>query len=410
MSAISVSAPHHGRLNLEQLKKQAKELLRQLHAGTAPEHQAQLKHAPATLSDAQWLLARQLGFSSWPKLKAHIDALDFAARHPGFAASDEANTRHWRCGNDIEHSLRLAGFKGRFQMMADPLCMGPVQALPTEAYRAKRSEYISQTFKLPLADVQRRTDDEYDQLAQLGDGPGVLWCEADAYDQLFLVRALAGLDQLPPRLELVQISAVPGVQRFIGIGQLAPDVLAWLWPQRQAVSTQALELARRTWAAYCADSPLALAEIAQGEHPSLPLLAPALRRQLQELPGVRDGLSLTERLALQTLAETGEMPCGRVFAELMAVREPLPYLGDMMFHAMMRLLIDGAAPLLTEAQPELEWPQRPLRLTALGEQVLAGAAYWPDHADVPRWIGGVCIAPRQAHWAMGEDGWPVWRG
>lgn len=405
-----ISSPHHGRLNLEQLKKQAKALLRQLHTGAAPEYQTQLKRSPATLSDAQWLIARDNGFSTWPRLKAHIDAVDFAARHPDFTASDEANSCHWRCGNDIEHSLRLVGFKGRFQMMADPLCMGPVQALPLEAYRAQRSQYISQVFNLPLDDVQRRTNEEYDRLAQLGDAPGVLWCEADAYDQLFLVRALAGLDHLPQRLELVQTNAVPGVQRFIGIGQLAPDLLAWLWPQRQAVTAEALALARRTWAAYCAASPLALADIADAEHPCLPLLAPALRRQLQELPGMQDGLSLTERLALQTLLEAGEMPCGRVFAELMAVREPLPYLGDIMFHVMMRPLIEGARPLLVETETHLDWPHRPLRLTDLGRRVLAGEAYWPDHADAPRWIGGVCIQPRQPHWAMGEDGRPVWRG
>ncbi|WP_226505281.1 DUF1835 domain-containing protein [Pseudomonas sp. MWU16-30317] len=411
MSVPRIFSPHHGRLNLEQLKKQAKDLLRELHAGSAPKHQAQLKRSPATLTDAQWLIARGYGFATWPKLKAHVDAIDFAARQPDFTASDEANSCHWRCGNDIEHSLRLAGFKGRFQMMADPLCMGPVQALPVEAYRAQRSQYISQVFNLPLADVQRRTDHEYDRLAQLGDTPGVLWCEADAYDQLFLVSALAGLDRLPEhRLELVQINAVPGVQRFIGIGQLAPDLLAWLWPQRRAVTAEALALARRTWAAYCAASPLALAAIADAEHPSLPLLAPALRRQLQELPGVRDGLSLTERLALQTLLEGGEMPCGRVFAELMEIREPLPYLGDMMFYAMMRPLIDGARPLISETGKQLDWPQRPLQLTALGQQVLAGEAYWPDHADAPRWIGGVCIQPREPHWAMGDDGRPVWRG
>ncbi|VFT36248.1 Uncharacterised protein [Pseudomonas aeruginosa] len=31
-----------------------------------------------------------------------------------------------------------------------------------------------------------------------------------------------------PRLELVEIDRVPGVERFVGIGQLAPELLAWL--------------------------------------------------------------------------------------------------------------------------------------------------------------------------------------
>lgn len=73
-----------GRLNLEQQRKRAKELLPHL----------KTQDPNATLSVAQWTIAKQLGFSSWPKLKAHIDAIDFAARHPDFAASDEARTTH----------------------------------------------------------------------------------------------------------------------------------------------------------------------------------------------------------------------------------------------------------------------------------------------------------------------------
>ncbi|MCZ7019556.1 hypothetical protein, partial [Salmonella enterica] len=81
-----------------------------------------------------------------------------------------------------------------------------------------------------------------------------------------------------------------------------------------------------------------LAELAHSPHASLPFLAPALLRQLQELPGFVDGLSLTERLSLRYIAEVGPVPFGRVFAELMAKREPLPFLGDMMFHALLRPL------------------------------------------------------------------------
>jgi len=392
----------NGRINLEQQRKRAKELLLRLKNADAA--------ATPTLSDAQWLIAKELGFPSWPKLKAHVDAVDFAARHPGFDASDEARTTHWRCGNDIAHSLGVAGFKGHFRMLIDPLCMGPVQDLPAEQYQAVRSRYISQVFAMDEAEVARRHADEYTHLEQLGSsGHSVLWCEADAYDQLFLMRALAGLEHLPEKLELIEVDRIPGVQRFIGIGQLAPEVLAWLWPQRRPVDESMLQLARQAWSAYCASSPLKLAELARAHHPSLPFLAPALRRQLQELPGTRDGLSLTERLSLHYVAEAGPVPFGRVFAELMGKREPLPYLGDMMFHALMRPLIDGENPLLIESEAQLPWPQRVLALTALGRQVLNAKAYWPDHATAERWVGGVCLRPRHSHWTIDEHGMPVWR-
>ncbi|NWD85896.1 DUF1835 domain-containing protein [Pseudomonas sp. K5002] len=392
----------NGRINLEQQRKRAKELLQRLKSADAA--------ATPTLSDAQWSIAKELGFPSWPKLKAHVDAVDFAARHPGFDASDEARTTHWRCGNDIAHSLGVAGFKGHFRMLIDPLCMGPVQDLPAEQYQVVRSRYISQVFAMDEAEVARRHADEYHHLEQLGSaGHSVLWCEADAYDQLFLIRALAGLEHLPEKLELIEVDRIPGVQRFIGIGQLAPEVLAWLWPQRRQVDEDMLQLARQAWLAYCASSPIKLAELARSSSTSLPFLAPALRRQLQELPGVQDGLSLTERLSLQYVDEAGPVPFGRVFAELMGKREPLPYLGDMMFHALMRPLIDGENPLLIESGAQLPWPQRVLALTALGRQVLNGAAYWPDHATEERWVGGVCLRPRHPHWTIDEHGMPVWR-
>ena len=389
-----------GRLNLEQQRKRAKELLPHL----------KTQDPNATLSVAQWTIAKQLGFSSWPKLKAHIDAIDFAARHPDFAASDEARTTHWRCGNDIAHTLQLAGFKGQFRMLADPLCMGPVRDLPGQDFRAMRSAFISQAFSIDEADAARRVDVEYGHLDALASADhSVLWCEADAYDQLFLIRALAGLEQAPRKLELIEVDRIPGVQRFIGIGQLAPDVLAWLWPQRRLIDNDAVQLAKRAWSAYCDSSPVKWAQMAHDSHPALPLLAPALLRQLQELPGVRDGLSLTERLALTYLAEAGPTPFGRVFAELMAKREPLPFLGDMMFHALLRPLIDGDNPLLLEAEAQKAWPQRGLTLTALGQDVLKGRAYWPDHCSHERWVGGTCIQPGQPHWTIDEDNQPVFQ-
>ncbi|MDI2052035.1 hypothetical protein [Bradyrhizobium sp. Mp19] len=76
------------RLNLEHLKKQAKELIR-LYRRQAPEAYARFRHAlPAAagrsdteiaalnlrLHDAQSCVARDLGFASWPDLRRYVDA------------------------------------------------------------------------------------------------------------------------------------------------------------------------------------------------------------------------------------------------------------------------------------------------------------------------------------------------
>ncbi|MDZ4017188.1 DUF1835 domain-containing protein [Pseudomonas sichuanensis] len=408
MPAIHASR-HHGLIDLPALRKRAKRLLKTLDDETCAQLRALGLPGPEyRLADTQWLVAREAGFPSWPKLKAHADAVDFAARHPGFACDGEAQVQHWRCGNDIEHSLRIAGFTGAFHMFDDPMVMGPVPALPEAAYWQVRTEYVLRAFKLPAQDIEQRHARQRAALAQLNsDSEMVLWCEADAYDQLFLIRVLASLPCLPRRLELIETCQVPGVQHFVGIGQLAPDVLAWLWPQRRVLGEDALALARQAWAAYTAPDPRAWAQLASRPHSALPLLQGALARQLQELPGAEDGLSLTERLTLRILARLGEQPAARVFAELMANEEPLPYLGDMMFGVLLRPLIDSPRPLLLEGEGD-SWQQRQLRLTALGEQVLGRQANWLDQQPAERWVGGVRIAAGQAPWVVNEAG-QVWQ-
>lgn len=202
---------------------------------------------------------------------------------------------------------------------------------------------------------------------------------------------------------------MPGVERFVGIGQLAPELLAWLWTRRRPLGTEALALARVAWDAYRDPAPLRWAQLAAAPTPALPLLGAALRRQLHELPALRDGLSLSERLALEIVRD-GERPsAGQVFAELTARREPLPYLGDLMFRVLLRALLEEPGALLRTPAPELPWERQPLALTAAGREVLAGRRYRLDLGAPERWVGGVRLRAGTAHWALDEQDRPVWR-
>jgi hypothetical protein len=62
------------RPSLEQLQKQAKDLLRNCRAGD-PAAIARVETADPRLADAQFAIARELGFESWAKLKHHIEAV-----------------------------------------------------------------------------------------------------------------------------------------------------------------------------------------------------------------------------------------------------------------------------------------------------------------------------------------------
>ena len=77
-------SPLPARPSLEQLRKQAKELLRELRSGDADAvsrvraHVARPAKSPAdsvTLADVQFVLAREYGFESWARLKRHIESI-----------------------------------------------------------------------------------------------------------------------------------------------------------------------------------------------------------------------------------------------------------------------------------------------------------------------------------------------
>lgn len=108
-----------GNANLEQLRKGAKSFQRAVRAGdpgaaaVVNEFHPRLASAPPgspelqgfTRADAQLVVARQFGFASWPKLKAHVEQVAGLARSPhdqpvGGPLADEAAI--------VEEFLRLA--------------------------------------------------------------------------------------------------------------------------------------------------------------------------------------------------------------------------------------------------------------------------------------------------------------
>ncbi|HEX2206948.1 MAG TPA: ankyrin repeat domain-containing protein [Longimicrobium sp.] len=77
-----MSPSHPFRPSLEQQKKQAKELLRALRGGDAAAFDRLRRWLPdkerLTLADAQFVLAREAGFASWPAFRSHLEGADDA--------------------------------------------------------------------------------------------------------------------------------------------------------------------------------------------------------------------------------------------------------------------------------------------------------------------------------------------
>jgi hypothetical protein len=399
------------RLNLEQQKKRAKDLLKAAQSGEpAALKRLAMTGAPGKLqlARAQHCIARELRFGNWAALKLHIQAMEQTrAALDGVSCDSDCPTMHIRCGDDIRKTLLEAGFTGTFNRHINPYLHGPVTDAPN--WLEQRADFITESagnldISLTRDAVLQGLREEENQLASASRNYErvVLWLEHDRYDQFVLLRCLSCFAEhgAPPCLQLVGPNDFPGATRFVGLGQLPPEGLRLLWEQRRSLSKQQVAFGNAVWKVFCSSDPRPLAEWVRTGTPLFPDLAPALRRHLQELPSVDQVLGLTQWLLLSALAEQSPVSAGRLVGTVMQ-RDPLPGLGDTGYEYELRQLarISDAVLLREERRRESGvWRHDAFAITERGRALLAGTAQL-GLSEVPeRWIGGVKIAAGQNNW------------
>jgi len=422
MSDSPGSYPHF-RLNFEQQGKRAKELLKAARAGD-PKALARFKALPK-LAEAQYLIAQELRFQNWAALKRHIttmtrereSALAQAALPPDVPSllDGDLRTLHIRCGSDIKMPLQNAGFRGDFYEHNYPYLIGPVREGPGSL--EERARFLVDSYAdsrdppLQYEPVLRGLERDEQQLHDSADYErAMIWSEFDCYDQLVLVRMLGhyATHRRPARLELINISEFPGAVRFIGLGQLPPEALRMLWATRKAATPAMLKLGLEAWRALANPDPRELAAIMRSDTPALPLLANALHRHLRELPSTTHGLSFTEEMALQLLAED-EMNLGHLDGRLTYERDPLPGQGDLQVRDRV-LNMEGASARVFERRSGVDHngQARPpwtdvLTITDLGRAVLKGEVDFLSLRPPTRWVGGVRVGSGSPGWRWNEQ-------
>jgi hypothetical protein len=410
------------RLDLEQQRKRAKELRRDFLAGDEaarhrfrqhhPKHRVDAPPPVVKLSDAQLVIAREIGLPSWPKLKAHIETMRGTRErieHGDDAPDRDRATVHVRCGSDIRSRLVEAGFGGDFLEYSEPLCQGPV--VDAANWLDRRATFVADSWgpgvgrgREEIATKLARAEAALHAAAERYERV-VLWFEHDSYDQINLSRCLAQFAATPPaRLEMVTLEHYPGAMRFIGLGQLPPEALRLLWNTRQPVSAAQAQAGAMVWNLFRQADPTPLAAVVARGIPELPFLGRAMRRHCQELPWIGDGLSLTQRMILQLLAERPHT-IGQVFRDLMLEREPLPWLGDLMLGSIVEHMKRVDQPVFTAVfeTDDRRWFREMLTITEPGRVVLAGEVDFLSLSPPERWLGGVCIRADSPCWRWDDE-------
>lgn len=291
---------------------------------------------------------------------------------------------HVTNGDVAAERLRAASLPGEVLPWRDVLHEGPLPSgLDAGALRHVRVQFIATAGWAPaeavLADMKARDAKLEAEREEI-----VLWFEPDLYDQLHLLQVVA---QAP--------AAVPisFILTEASLGATTPERLQWLFPHRPTAGAAFHRLLALAWSAVRAPTPVAI-EKARPRLNALPTVQHALGRLLEELPDTRTGLARTERQILDALSSGART--GVAVFEAQQQDETYPFLGDTIFHFILKRLGAGSSPLLETdagaAVPQDDaWRHTLFQLTPAGRRVRAGEQDWLALAPPERWVGGVLV-------------------
>ena len=285
----------------------------------------------------------------------------------------------------------------------DVLHEGPAPAIEGDAWYSTRGRFLGddeasgERIARGLASVDRTIAEALARGDEM-----VLWFEHDLFDQLLLIRTLDLIGRLSDvsgvtrRVSLICIDRFPGVDRFIGLGQLDAAQLQSLYPSRQPVTSDQIAIAAAAWEGFRSPDPHQLVEITvrlsgagdNGAAP-LPFLRDALLRFLAEYPSASNGLTKTEQLALAALG-TGALAGGALFVKTQT-EEPRPFMGDTTFFDTLRTLAAARTPLVEIDAPgdRLDIGRDLVAITAAGRDVVDGRRDRVALNGISMWRGGV---------------------
>ncbi len=284
--------------------------------------------------------------------------------------------------------MKQAGVEGDRLPWRDLLHEGPVPSgLSLQALSAVRAEYIASQGWGNQQSIQDDFIARDKVLASYRDYDRVvLWFEHDLYDQLQLIQLLDWFNH--QQLNGVELMLIC-IDEYLA--QLSPEKIAALTPTAEPVSEQQLGLATRAWAAFTHETPRLWYELLDQDTAQLPFLAASIRRQLEELPDYRNGLSRTEQQILSALCAEPLTAC-ELFEKSQAM-ESARFMGDSSFWLLLDAMINQDVPYIeTEAGVRFSVPPDKnlcLNITRHGQDVFNRRINCLDNIKIDRWAGGI---------------------
>ena len=298
---------------------------------------------------------------------------------------------HITDGESVAGTLKESSIPGDVSTYGDLMYEGPAPGgLDDEAWRETRARFMVEAGYATLEEAQRYLIACEETLAAFSQHEEVvIWLDYRLSDQLILIKvldwfSLQNLGDL--KLSLICVGRYPGMDHFVGLGELAADQLASLADTRLRVTDAQFSVAGAAWNAFTSPDPTAIERFIETDTSALPFVATALRRHLEQFPSLDTGLSRTERQALSILRERGTLSGRRLFAAVWSQEEQI-FMGNLSFYRMMSDLSAVRHPLVQIT----DTPQHSLgevTITEAGRSVIEGRADHIELNGINSWLGG----------------------
>jgi hypothetical protein len=190
---------------------------------------------------------------------------------------------HITDGESVAGTLRQSAVPGEVRIFGDLMYEGPAPAGLTDAeWWDRRARFLSESGIFTLAEARHALKTFEDSLNIIPKhDETVLWMDPRLSDQLILIMLLERFYRLHrgrPGLSLICVGRYPGMENFVGLGQLTGEQLASLADTRSPVSEAEFALASAAWNAFTSSVPTDIELVIAGDTSALPFSTDAVWR------------------------------------------------------------------------------------------------------------------------------------
>ena len=319
---------------------------------------------------------------------------------------------HIHNGDSTAGTAKKANLPGEHIAWREAMVCGPTPPNLTETeFIALRANHLAEDYDVPAEKCAADLRELHQALANsVTHDEVVLWFEHDLFCQVHLVYLLHWFAQKElgkTRLSLISIDQFPGIKTFHGLGQLNEAQLESLWPARQEITAEQLEVGAKAWASYSSSNPKDLTSLLETDVSALPFLREALKKHLQRFPSTTNGLGRIENIGVE-LVSAGYPQFKSLFPAFMR-REPIYGFGDTQFYLAMRRLATAPVPVLRQKDDgnSVKDPARMLlssfEITKGGEAIISGKEDFVLRNGIDMWLGGVHLQGKESPWRWDEE-------